>query len=225
MAPSKLRSWLRNGHRGNNVDERKAKQTVEEDTKATSSNVTEQQVPSVNPPVIDELVTIYDAKTSAKTAPSATVSAAQQTPTLPISQRLWNDAYDSLENDKGTTELVKAYIKTLTTVLTPEDAANPSGPETCTASVKPRDPIKRQIDMKKLVEAGQAKVTMASKITEGIGDVAQFILSAKGMIDLAIQNIPQAALPWAGVCIGLQVSYNLSLFDLLFPCQLIFVSI
>ena len=60
--------------------------------------------------------------------------------------------------------------------------------------------------MKKLVEEGQAKVSTPSKITKGVGDVAQFILSAKGMIDLAIQNIPQAALPWAGVCVGLQVS-------------------
>lgn len=60
--------------------------------------------------------------------------------------------------------------------------------------------------MKKLVEEGRAKVSIPSKFTKGVGDVAQFILLAKASIDTAIQNIPQATLPWAGVCIGLQVS-------------------
>jgi len=48
--------------------------------------------------------------------------------------------------------------------------------------------------MKKLVEEGRTKVFTTSKITKGVDDVAQFILSAKRMIDLTIQNIPQAAL-------------------------------
>ena len=68
-----------------------------------------------------------------------------------------------------------------------------------------KDPSQRQAHMRKLVEEGQAKISTLSKITQGVGDAVQFVLSAKAMIDLAIQNIPQAALPWAGVCIGLQV--------------------
>ncbi|KAL6806188.1 WD40 repeat-like protein [Trichoderma sp. SZMC 28012] len=66
----------------------------------------------------------------------------------------------------------------------------------------------RQIFMKTLVEEGLAKISTPSKITKGVGDVAQFIISAKGLIDAAIQNIPQAALPWAGICIGLQILLN-----------------
>jgi len=69
--------------------------------------------------------------------------------------------------------------------------------------------------MKKLVEEGRAKVFTASKITKEVSDVAQFILSTKGMIDLAIQNIPQAALSWAGVCVELQVSTHPSCFSCL----------
>ena len=56
------------------------------------------------------------------------------------------------------------------------------------------------------MEEGQAKISRASKITNGVGDVAGFVLSVKGLIDLAVQSVPQAALPWAGVCVGLQVS-------------------
>ncbi|KND93793.1 Vegetative incompatibility protein HET-E-1 [Tolypocladium ophioglossoides CBS 100239] len=62
--------------------------------------------------------------------------------------------------------------------------------------------------MKELVQIGQAKIATPSKLTKGVGDVAQFILSAKSMVDLAIENIPQAALPWAGVCVGLQILLN-----------------
>jgi hypothetical protein len=71
------------------------------------------------------------------------------------------------------------------------------------------DPYERQNHMRRLVREGQVKAATAAKITKGIGDVAKFVLSAKAMIDLAIENIPQAALPWAGVCVALQVSRHL----------------
>ncbi|KAM7208838.1 hypothetical protein V8F06_014919, partial [Rhypophila decipiens] len=120
------------------------------------------------------------------------------------SQRLWDAAYDSLAENKDTAELVRSYMETLEKVL---------GDKTCelsaveiSASLK--DPSQRQAHMRKLIEEGQAKLSTSSKIRQGVGDVVQFVLSAKGMIDLAIQNIPQAALPWAGVCIGLRILLN-----------------
>lgn len=126
---------------------------------------------------------------------------------LSKSQRLWNAAYDSLEEDEDTAELVTSYVKTLTIVL----EARPDIVSGADASANLKDPIMRQIFMKKLVEEGLAKISTPSKITKGVGDVAQFIISAKGLIDAAVQSIPQAALPWAGVCIGLQVSSTLIL--------------
>jgi hypothetical protein len=128
----------------------------------------------------------------------------QQSPALSASQRLWNAAYDRLEEDKDTAELVRSYLETLTKVLranTPKTVASGAGD----ISAELEDPARRQKYMEDLVKKGQSKVATASKITKGVGDVAQFVLSAKGMIDAAIQNIPQAALPWAGVCVGLQV--------------------
>lgn len=122
----------------------------------------------------------------------------QQPPALSLSQTLWNAAYDSLEEDADTAELVKSYVKTLTIASDIDSSTD--------LSAELEDPIQRQIHMRELVEKGQAKISTPSKITKGVGDVAQFILSAKPIIDAAIQNIPQAALPWAGVCVGLQVS-------------------
>ncbi|GIJ91800.1 hypothetical protein Asppvi_010773 [Aspergillus pseudoviridinutans] len=131
---------------------------------------------------------------------------------LSISQKIWNAAYDSLEEDKDTSDLVKSYLKTLTAVFKAEKAFGVSAPDDDELAAQVQSPTTRQEYLKKLVNDGQKRIETSSKIKMAVGDVAQFVLSAKGMIDLAIQNIPQAALPWAGVCIGLQVSKHRSLF-------------
>ncbi|CAG8399702.1 unnamed protein product [Penicillium salamii] len=62
--------------------------------------------------------------------------------------------------------------------------------------------------MIKLVESGRKKVEKSAKATERVGDFANGVLQCKAVVDLAVQNVPQAALPWAGVCIGLQILCN-----------------
>jgi hypothetical protein len=96
---------------------------------------------------------------------------------------------------------VKSYLKTLKTVLDKSDVT----PDT-DISAEFHDPTKRQMHMRRLVEEGGANISRASKIMTGVGDGADIVLSFKGIIDLAVQSVPQAALPWAGVCVGLQVS-------------------
>ncbi|KAH1598871.1 hypothetical protein KXX44_005394 [Aspergillus fumigatus] len=132
----------------------------------------------------------------------------KQSAELSISQRIWNAAYDSLEEDRATAKLVKSYLKTLTTVLEDENGSSVSASEDDELAAQLQSPTTRQEYLKKLVSDGQKKIETSSKIKMAVGDVAQFILSAKGMIDLAVQSIPQAALPWAGVCIGLQILLN-----------------
>ncbi|KAK4139138.1 uncharacterized protein C8A04DRAFT_40952 [Dichotomopilus funicola] len=133
--------------------------------------------------------------------PSPTESTEQPTPVLPVSERLWNAAYDSLETDN--VALVKSYLKTLKTVLDKSDVT----PDT-DISAEFHDPTKRQMHMRRLVEEGRANISRASKITTGVGDGVDIVLSFKGIIDLAVQSVPQAALPWAGVYVGLQMLRN-----------------
>jgi hypothetical protein len=151
--------------------------------------------------------------------PPMTKSGLQQDPGL--SQRLWNDAYDSLEKDED--DLVKAYVKVLTNFLEQDKDNNASGDRasdissanTSTAgdvdiSAELKDRTKRQEFMEKLVNKGKVKVEKASKISKVVGDIADTILKAKPTVDIVMQ-IPQAApaaLPWAGFCMGLQVSNN-----------------
>lgn len=68
-----------------------------------------------------------------------------------------------------------------------------------------RDPDVRRKQMLKIVQDGLQKTNREADVWHGIGETAQLVLSAKGMVDSAIQAVPQAALAWAGVCFVLQV--------------------
>jgi hypothetical protein len=135
----------------------------------------------------------------------ADTPSSKHTSAISISQRLWNAAYDGLERDDATAKLVRDYMKILAKVIDAEKASDPSvsGPDDNSAELK--DPVKRQAYMRKLVEEGQKKIATMSKFTQGTTGFIEYLNQAKSIIDLAIGNIPQAALPWAGVCVGLQV--------------------
>ncbi len=186
-------------------------------TRASSSTTTDPHVPPSNPRTADTraIRVSTDGGANAAQEPatasppeksSKSVEHGPQEPTFATSQRLWNAAYDSLEVDEK--ELVGSYVKTLETVLCFEASKDPAS-DIAKVVAELKDPSQRQIHMQRLVKEGQAKVAKASKITKGIGDFVEAILKVKPMVDLAIQGIPQAApaaLPWAGVCVGLQVS-------------------
>jgi hypothetical protein len=195
--------------------------------------------PHISPshqPGINPRTTPINADTEIKDLQLVTKSSVQQDPDL--SQKLWNDAYDRIEKEED--KLVMAYVEALTRFLDPsaagasdvlshkdpkaEKTTNASNAKTIDISVELQDRTKRQMYMEKLLENGQAKIRKASKMTKIVGAVAETVLSVKPVIDLAIQNIPQAApaaLPWAGVCVGLQV-HNYQ-FHAWFPGQLIFI--
>ncbi|KAK4095858.1 WD40 repeat-like protein [Parathielavia hyrcaniae] len=166
---------------------------------------TDARVPEdYQPPAVSQaLPPALPAESAPKLPP--TESTEQPTPALSASERLWNAAYDSLETVDA--ELVMSYVKTLETVLGGETRE----PSAIDLSVKLKDPSTRQMCMRELLRKGQQKISRASRITTGVGKVADFILSAKEMVDLVLQSVPQAApaaLPWAGVCLGLQILRN-----------------
>ncbi|KAL1908384.1 hypothetical protein Sste5344_005912 [Sporothrix stenoceras] len=174
---------------------------VTQETSETSLSTAQTQVLPVQP-TTDTRTCEAETEPGAK-VPPAVANSVQKT-ALSISQRLWNDAYDSLKNDKDTVEIVEAYTITLTKVVRAEASA--SGATDKLAQLD--DPETRQRYMNKLVQEGQTRISKASKITKKVGDFAAFVLSAKGLGDLIVQNFPPAALPWAGVCAGLQILMN-----------------
>jgi hypothetical protein len=125
---------------------------------------------------------------------------AHATAELTTSQILWNEAYDSLKVEEAA--LVKSYVKVMAKNLQPEGTGAVDA-----VLAKMDDPVERQLAMEKLVRDGVQKIARTSAVANGVGVVADGFLKAKSLVDTAIGNIPQAALPWAGVCVVLQVSW------------------
>ncbi len=68
------------------------------------------------------------------------------------------------------------------------------------------------------MEEGRARFDKASNIIKGVDSFAKAILLVKLILDLVIQNIPQAALtmlPWGGICVRLEVSIHYYIISLL----------
>jgi hypothetical protein len=124
-----------------------------------------------------------------------------------ISQHVWDRAYDELADADDTKDLVEAYAKVIPEALKPDEAekATETGDEQAAAEMK--NPDRRRELMQGAVKAGTEKISKSksTKASDAAGKVSGFILKFKDTIDLAISTNPQAALPWAGVCIGLQV--------------------
>lgn len=113
---------------------------------------------------------------------------------------IWDRAYDSLRKDNA--KLVDAYEKILSSRSSVIDSASDASDPQNTME---RDPNARRKQMHKLIQDSLHKTKREAEIIQRVGEAAQFVLSAKDMIDSAIRAVPQAALAWAGVCFALQV--------------------
>lgn len=154
-----------------------------------------------------------------------------------LSQNLWNQAFDQLAKDEEslveaylkilakllldntledvTAKESKEYLTQLLGRHEVSKRGDSSVPRLSQAAVKNLkaelgDHTQRQKFMTMLVEDGKAKALKSQKIAETLGNVAGTLLSVKPIVDAVLQ-IPQtapAALPWAGICVGLNLSYN-----------------
>ncbi|KAM3551904.1 hypothetical protein ARSEF4850_007650 [Beauveria asiatica] len=152
-----------------------------------------------------------------------------------LSYELWNKAYDELEKAESELvgNYAKVLAKALAEVITearheearddsvghsderkyllmnPPPGSNSAELDEISTSVlaKLKDAAKRQMFLEMLVSRGQLKVTKTEGIAKAAGYVAEKGLFIKPAVDLILQ-IPQAApaaLPWAGICLGMKM--------------------
>ena len=203
-----------------------ATSTTKQVAKPSAGNTAQAQVTTASP-VVDADASQAVAVSSAEPLSSTKDSDVQKD--LDISRKLWDDAYNSLKEDKDTMKTFTVYVGTLERILGGEtdNSASTTAPSNTSAAANNlktdktpdvstgvpdnifKDASKRQEYMMALVTKGTEKVAKSSKITKEVGDFADTVLKFKPLVDFGLSTTPQAApaaLPWAGVCIGLQVS-------------------
>jgi hypothetical protein len=141
--------------------------------------------------------------TTLPTVPASPTTSTETAPTAAnLPERLWDRAYDDLKVEEST--LVGGYERILSLSL--DDNELDYVGESQKSDIEQEDLDTRRSQMKRLIDAGLKKTERGAKVMQGIGDAVKVVLSARHMISLAIETMPQAALAWTGVCFALQVS-------------------
>ncbi|KAH7124530.1 hypothetical protein EDB81DRAFT_208226 [Dactylonectria macrodidyma] len=137
--------------------------------------------------------------------PSPLTSTESQPLPLPsLQERLWNQAYDELKASE--TKLVETYERILSAELDRNDS-DPvaSGP---TENKIGRTRETRWHQMQQLVKEGLDRTQKQASIKQGIEEGLQAVQAMRGIVDKAVHAAPEAAVAWAGVCIGLEIVSN-----------------
>lgn len=118
-------------------------------------------------------------------------------------ERIWNEAYDGLKAEEP--KLVQAYEKILSLKLTGDPTV--SMDQVSEKNVIQEENVSiRRAQMYQLIDNGVNKTMQEANIKGNIGIAMQVVNATKKLIGDTIKDIPQAALPWAIVCVSLEVS-------------------
>ncbi|KAK3946786.1 hypothetical protein QBC32DRAFT_329042 [Pseudoneurospora amorphoporcata] len=198
--PRRPRSWFQTlFKRHGNAENRKGSKDQEQSRPAPLPESTPiQQIPAAT-------------STSALRLPAApaTDSADTETPadaddtTASLPVRLWDRAYNDLKREEA--ELVDAYEKLLSRQL--QDGPGSAVPESQPNTIAQNNSDRRR-QMTQLINAGLAKTEREAKVKESLSTAVDVVLSARDIINSAIQAVPQAALAWTGICIVLEMFVN-----------------
>lgn len=150
--------------------------------------------------------------------PTAPIAPSTDTPTVDaadtsdtaasLPERLWDRAYDNLKTTEPA--LSQAYEKILSRKIRDPGLGSPV--DESEQNIIAQDNVRmRREQMRGLIHDGLEKTAQEARIKKNVGVAMQVVNSAKGLISSAVQAVPQAALPWTGVCVALDVSLPRSL--------------
>jgi len=138
---------------------------------------------------------------------------------LRFGPRLWDKAYKSLKDDKKEGNLVSKFQIILFKHLRQGESANPPpGGDNNVENVIAQEEVQMKqvlpVDLdvlemiKQALGAGSERIKTSRKIFEKFGDLFGCFEFFKKILDASINNVPQAALPWAVVSCSLEVCWR-----------------
>ncbi|KAM0451733.1 hypothetical protein ACHAO4_005690 [Trichoderma viride] len=120
-------------------------------------------------------------------------------------ERIWNEAYDGLKAEEP--KLVQACEKILSLKLIGDSTV--SMDQVSEKNVIQEENVSiRRAQMYQLIDNGVNKTMQEANIKGNIGIAMQVVNATKKLIGDTIKDIPQAALPWAIVCVSLEILTN-----------------
>ena len=172
------------------------------------------------PSIAPFLPSVPHVKTAVEVVPPAADPAESAAPILP--ERLWDRAYEALKADEPV--LLRTYENHLSRELdknvlgpaalecqrgaTEQAIPGSAAPERQRSVIEQTNPTVRRSQMTQLVKLGLMKTQREAKVKDIVGNALHVVLSAKEIVDSALQAVPQAALAWTGVCFALQIFLN-----------------
>lgn len=121
--------------------------------------------------------------------------------------RIWHKAYDNLKQDPKTSKYTHQYERLLSTTFLgkpgqPSSTAEGAQNDTYISAVSSDED-----KLKAIIERGKEKVETSRRLIEGSLKIKSAIDPVKEIMDIALKNVPQTALPWAIVSSSLEVSH------------------
>ncbi|KAK5994413.1 Vegetative incompatibility protein HET-E-1 [Cladobotryum mycophilum] len=120
-------------------------------------------------------------------------------------EHLWDEAYDELKESHP--KLMQLYETILSHKLC--DYNFDPVQDACGSNQIEQSAVDgRRDQMHRLIQAGQQKNERETKIKGGMKDIMGIVMLMRTVISSTIQAVPQAALPWAIVCMSLEILQN-----------------
>ncbi|RBA17552.1 hypothetical protein FPRO05_11267 [Fusarium proliferatum] len=116
-----------------------------------------------------------------------------------LQEQLWNQAYDELRQSEN------KYIAQYEEILVSELKKDNPDSDTVSLGISHKE---RWRQMQRLVQIGLSKTEKEAKIYEKVNDGLELCGTVRALVEPAVSAVPQAAIPWVGVCFILEVISN-----------------
>jgi hypothetical protein len=134
--------------------------------------------------------------------PSPLAAELETLPLPSLQEKIWNKTYDELRANEP--KVVDAFEKIVSAELRRDETSAKSADRVTNDVTTNREARLHQ--MRQFVQNGIDRTKKEASIKQGIDDVLQAVHAVRGIMDRAVHAAPEAAVAWATVCLGLEVS-------------------